>query len=62
LTQEPQRPAVLGHDSDDVVRHASRHLGLYLEHDLHVCSDQACQVGDHLLGDSAGVAADAGGV
>src|SRR5437899_8346834 len=59
MARELQRPAVLVHVADDVVRCALGHLRLDLERDLYLGTVQALEVRHHLVGDSARVAADA---
>src|SRR6266571_5620611 len=58
MARELQRPAVLVHVADDVVRCALGHLGFDLEGDFHLGAVEALEVRHDLVGDSARVAAD----
>jgi hypothetical protein len=62
LDGELPGPAVLGDGPDDVVGGPSGDLGLDFEGDGDPGVDDAVEVGDDLLGDSSGVAAEACGV
>ena len=59
LTRELQRAAVFGHRAHHVIRGAGGNVSLDFQSDLHVGPDQPDQVRDNLVGDAAGVAADA---
>jgi len=62
LAHELQRPAVLGHRSDDLIRGSTRKHDLDLERDRDLRAHLPGQMRDHLVSDAAGVAADARGV
>ena len=54
-----QRSPILCHDAHDVIRCATWYVYLDLQRHPHVGADQADQVGEDFVGDTAGVAADA---
>ena len=62
LVGEVERAAVLGDGAHDLIGSAVRDLGFYLQRDGDVGTDEPGEMGDHFVGDLAGVAADAGGV
>ena len=57
-----QGAAVLGNRAHDVLRRPLRDLGIYLQDDPYLCPDEAGEMGDHLVGDLAGVPAHPCGV
>jgi hypothetical protein len=55
---EFQGPAIFGNGTDDILRSAGFDLGLDFEGDLDRRADQPGEMGDDLVGDAPGVAAD----
>ena len=62
LIVELERSAVLVDRAHDVLGGAVRDLGFYLQRHSHVGAHQSGEMRNHLIGDLAGVTADAGGV
>jgi len=57
-----QRPAVLCHGVDDLVRDTTGDVGCNFERYCHIRTNETCQVRDHFIGYSAGVTSYPSGV
>lgn len=59
LARKLERPTVLGDGPNDVIRSTRGDLSLHLKRNLHRRADKPREMRDHLIGDAAGIAADA---